>query len=414
MVLGRGFLVGFLCAGLFTLFLGGCPSDVGVGITKAFCDTDADCSTEARCLKSESGERVCVFLNAGDSAPPDAGPIPLPDAGGISNVDSGAAAGMDAGNAAGRDSGNMGGAEAGNSAGMDSGIGTNADGGVASGNDAGRSTGIDASVNPGADSGLDSGVDAGIQVDLDSGLGAGADAGLDAGMQLELDAGIDSGNDAGLDAGVDAGLDAGVDAGLDAGIDAGVDAGVDSGHDAGPDAGPNAEIDAGLDAGVIPIQNGCISSDSTNTWLTDMPWGFTESGVFEIHFDSTAFVANTDTGTAFSFSDGASWPDYGMLMRFGTSGNIEARNGAAYVSSPTPMPYQAGTEYHFRFLVDFPGGAYSVYVTPNGQTEQTLGEGFLFRADWTEMPGAPGFANWNVWSTSAGAHHDVCDLTIVR
>jgi hypothetical protein len=43
-------------------------------------------------------------------------------------------------------------------------------------------------------------------------------------------------------------------------------------------------------------------------------------------------------------------------VRFGTSGNLDVRNGAAY-SSLVPIKYTV-TDYHFRLVVDVPGKKY--------------------------------------------------------
>jgi hypothetical protein len=70
--------------------------------------------------------------------------------------------------------------------------------------------------------------------------------------------------------------------------------------------------------------------------------------------------------------------DFACLVRFNPAGTIDARNGAAY-EPVGGIAYSANVKYTFRLVVNVPARTYSIYVTPDGGTEQTVGTDFAFR-----------------------------------
>jgi hypothetical protein len=89
---------------------------------------------------------------------------------------------------------------------------------------------------------------------------------------------------------------------------------------------------------------------------------------------------------------------FATLTRFNTSGNIDARNGGAYAANVT-LPYSGGSKYHFRLAVNVPAHTYSIFVTPPGGSEQTIGTGFAFR---TEQNTVTSLDNWGVEVNKVG------------
>jgi len=95
------------------------------------------------------------------------------------------------------------------------------------------------------------------------------------------------------------------------------------------------------------------------------------------------------------------------LVRFNPSGNIDARNGGIYAAT-SAIPYAANVKYSFRFVVDIPAHIYSVFVTPAGGVEQTVGENFAFRS---EQSAVTNLNNWAVTVASATGTNTVCNFT---
>jgi hypothetical protein len=83
---------------------------------------------------------------------------------------------------------------------------------------------------------------------------------------------------------------------------------------------------------------------------------------------------------ALSPIQGSDYTDYAALVRFSTTGTIDARNGGSY-SSDASIPYVQGQQFRFRLAIDIPGKEYSVYVTPQGQSEIALASGYAFRTE---------------------------------
>ncbi len=148
----------------------------------------------------------------------------------------------------------------------------------------------------------------------------------------------------------------------------------------------------------------CVTSSPTwqNISLTS------QSGSFEFHFDALPNNANMDGIVALSQRAGATFADYAVIVRFGPSGNIDVRDGAAYAADAV-VAYSPGTNYQFRVVVDVPAGMYNVYVTPEGGVERTLATDYAFRS---EQSSVTSLANWAAWSDTGGSL-DVCNALVV-
>jgi uncharacterized protein YjdB len=132
----------------------------------------------------------------------------------------------------------------------------------------------------------------------------------------------------------------------------------------------------------------------------------TQNGSFTVQFDATPNGAAIDAVIGLSSGAAAAYTDLAVIARFNPSGQIDARNGGAYAAA-SPIPYTAGTSYHFRLVVDVGAHTYSAYVTPAGGTELTIGTGFAFRS---EQSAATALANW-VLAAGVGSH-TVCNFAI--
>jgi glucose/arabinose dehydrogenase/aryl-phospho-beta-D-glucosidase BglC (GH1 family) len=135
----------------------------------------------------------------------------------------------------------------------------------------------------------------------------------------------------------------------------------------------------------------------------------TQTGNINVQLDATPSVSLINS--TIGFSNGAQTAHTGLaaIVRFNTTGTIDARNGGAYAAASN-IPYTGGQTYHFRLAIDQPAHTYSVFVTPPGGSEQTVGSNFAFR---TEQAGLNQFSNWNVWVGSpTGASTNVCNFTL--
>ena len=100
--------------------------------------------------------------------------------------------------------------------------------------------------------------------------------------------------------------------------------------------------------------------------------------------------------------------DFACLVRFNTTGKIDARNGAIY-DFANDISYSANVKYSFRLVVNVPALTYSIYVTPAGQAEQTVGTDFAFRP----TAGAANLDNWGVVVAGPAGSTTVCSFKVV-
>ena len=132
----------------------------------------------------------------------------------------------------------------------------------------------------------------------------------------------------------------------------------------------------------------------------------TQTGAFEAQFDATAATASTNAAVGLSNGPAADWTNLAAIVRFNSTGTIDARNGGDYAAT-TAIPYTAGTSYHFRLDVDLASHTYDIYVTPAGATEQLLGNAFAFRTEQAAVP-----ALNHLGLDTNGGSATVCNVTV--
>ncbi len=155
--------------------------------------------------------------------------------------------------------------------------------------------------------------------------------------------------------------------------------------------------------------------NSTATCSTATPTGVwnntafaSQSGTFTAAFDATPSIATQSSAVGISQGAQTAFTGFANLVAFATSGVIQARNGGSYVNSS--VHYTAGVSYHFRLAISVSAHTYSIFVTPAGGTEQTVGSNFLFR---TEQNTVTSLDHWGsiVNATSSGTLK-VCNFTV--
>jgi len=140
----------------------------------------------------------------------------------------------------------------------------------------------------------------------------------------------------------------------------------------------------------------CCDECDTECLISTTEWQIqqmqTQTGVFTFDFYAIPNGDNIDAVTALSAIEGSGFSDYAVIVRFATNGAIDVRNGGDY-SSDSTITYTSGTRYDFRVVVNVPSHTYSVYVTPQGGSEQTLASNYAFR---TEQSGITEINWWGI------------------
>ena len=132
-----------------------------------------------------------------------------------------------------------------------------------------------------------------------------------------------------------------------------------------------------------------------------------QTGSFSATFEATPSVSLINNTIGFSNGAADAHTDLATIARFFTSGNMDGRNGGAYAGG---VPYSGGQTYRFRLAVNVPSRTYSIFVTPPGGSEQTVGSNFAFRS---EQAGVTQLNTLSVWVGSpTGSNSRVCNFTI--
>ncbi|HTA77119.1 MAG TPA: hypothetical protein VK791_08175, partial [bacterium] len=104
-----------------------------------------------------------------------------------------------------------------------------------------------------------------------------------------------------------------------------------------------------------------------------------ESGDFTASFNAS--VSSAPTNAIVGLSNGAqtAYAEFANLVRFNSSGDIDAYNGSAYAGPAMAVPYTAGTVYGFVLTIHMAAQTYDISVSAPGMASQIIGTGFRFR-----------------------------------
>ncbi|HZR28980.1 MAG TPA: TIM-barrel domain-containing protein [Terriglobales bacterium] len=134
-----------------------------------------------------------------------------------------------------------------------------------------------------------------------------------------------------------------------------------------------------------------------------------QTGTFTAAFDATPSLSNMNSVVGLSHGAGTSYAAFANLVAFnGTQGVILARNGGVYASQ-TNVPYTGGSTYHFRLVVNVPAHTYSIFVTPPGSGELTIGTDYAFR---TEQNTVTSIDHYGVFVGATSGTLTVCNFAI--
>jgi hypothetical protein len=125
------------------------------------------------------------------------------------------------------------------------------------------------------------------------------------------------------------------------------------------------------------LSEACIDQLGNNWVNGTIP---TQTGTFTAEWDATPSTALNNSNVGLSFGAQSAFTGLAIAGRFNPTGQIDARNGGAFAAANT-INYAAGVKYHFRAVVNIKTRQYSIYVTPAGDSEITIGSNFSFRSE---------------------------------
>jgi poly(beta-D-mannuronate) lyase len=132
----------------------------------------------------------------------------------------------------------------------------------------------------------------------------------------------------------------------------------------------------------------------------------TQTGAFTAEFDATPSASPVNSYVALSQGAQTAHTGFAAIARFNPTGQIDARDGGVYAAAST-INYSASVRYHFRLVVDVPSRSYSVFVTPQGGSEITVGTNFAFRS---EQGAVTNLSSRGIWSGTGSL--SVCGFVI--
>jgi phage replication-related protein YjqB (UPF0714/DUF867 family) len=140
----------------------------------------------------------------------------------------------------------------------------------------------------------------------------------------------------------------------------------------------------------------CLTVDGAGPNWQNRALGSNQTGTFTAEIDATPQGTNIDAGVGLANGAQTTYAGLACVARFNSQGKIDARNGGAY-QALLQISYLPNISYHFRFVVNVPAHTYSIYVTPQGGSEQTIGTNYSFRTEQASV------ASLNYWSLFSDA-----------
>ncbi|HEV2245594.1 MAG TPA: Ig and FN3 domain-containing protein [Terriglobia bacterium] len=110
--------------------------------------------------------------------------------------------------------------------------------------------------------------------------------------------------------------------------------------------------------------------------------------MFRLEFDATPASAGINGVVGLSSGPAGTYTNLAAIVRFNSTGTIDARNGGAYTAAAA-IPYSAGTSYHFILDVNLTAHTYNASVVVNG-APVVIGTKLAFR---TEQAGVSSLSN---------------------
>lgn len=105
-----------------------------------------------------------------------------------------------------------------------------------------------------------------------------------------------------------------------------------------------------------------------------------QTGAFTAIITATPLAAKMDGLIGLSNGAASSYASLAAVVRFNTSGGIDARSGSAYTAAAS-IPYSPNLPYTFRLVVDIAAHRYSAYVKQGANAERLIGANLAFRTE---------------------------------
>jgi hypothetical protein len=119
----------------------------------------------------------------------------------------------------------------------------------------------------------------------------------------------------------------------------------------------------------------CVTS--SGSWVNSaLPQ--TQTGTFQLTFDATPASTDIDGVIGVSSGPASAYASLAAIIRFNSTGTIDAMNGTAYTAA-TPIAYTPGTTYHFILNINIGGHTYNASVVVGG-VQMVIGSQLAFRA----------------------------------
>ena len=150
----------------------------------------------------------------------------------------------------------------------------------------------------------------------------------------------------------------------------------------------------------ISVVTRSLTGTSSNGWHA-LALTSAQTGTFTATFDATPTISPENAVVGLSKGVATAYTGLSCIARFNTSGDIDAYNGTTYQAASV-IPYAKNMAYHFRMVVNVPAHTYSVYVTPPGQSELTVGLNYAFRVAQASL---------DTWNLDVNATPSGCSLT---
>jgi hypothetical protein len=142
---------------------------------------------------------------------------------------------------------------------------------------------------------------------------------------------------------------------------------------------------------IVNSLSGACIEQLGNNWINGtIP---TQTGTFTAEWDATPSTALNNSNVGLSLGPQSAFTGLAIAGRFNPTGQIDARNGGVFAA--TTINYAAGVKYHFRAVVNVATKKYSIYVTPAGGSEITIGANYAFRS---EQAGVTSLDHWDAIS----------------
>jgi hypothetical protein len=129
---------------------------------------------------------------------------------------------------------------------------------------------------------------------------------------------------------------------------------------------------------IINSLSGACIEQLGNNWINGtIP---IQTGTFTAEWDATPSTALNNSNVGLSLGPQSAFTGLAIAGRFNPTGQIDARNAGVFAAATT-INYAAGVKYHFRAVINVATKKYSIYVTPAGGSEITIGTNYGFRSE---------------------------------